>query len=167
MDPRRRSRQLVLLPSLAITGGIVVGFLVGWLAAWSIITSAGPTGGWSNLVGVLVGTLVGLIVDFLAWAALAGWASYRLFPPGRRATAVGWAATATLGAGIVLGVIVGSLVNRGVLADPFLSLVLLAPVVSVWVFRWWDRRLDAEAAPAAQTAPGAPADDAAPGADDA
>ncbi len=152
MNPRR-SRQLVLLPSLAITGGIVVGLLVGWLAAWSIITSAGQTGSWSNLVGVLVGTLVGLIVDFLTWAALAGWASYRLFPPGRRATVVGWAASATLGTGIVLGVIVGALVNRGVLADPFLSVVLLSPVVSLWVFRWWDRRLDVRAAPAEPDAP--------------
>ena len=167
MDPRRRSRQLVLLPSLAITGGIVVGLLVGWLAAWSIIASAGPTGSWSSLVGVLVGTLVGLIVDFLTWAALAGWASYRLFPPGRRATVVGWAATATLGAGVVLGVIVGSLVNRGVLADPFLSVVLLAPVVSVWVFRWWDRRLDAQAAPALLDAPDAPDGDDGPRTDDA
>ena len=167
MDPRRRSRQLVLLPSLAITGGIVVGLLVGWLAAWSIVASAGPTGWWSNLVGVLVGTLVGLVVDFLTWAALAGWAAHRLFPAGRRATVVGWAATATLGTGVVLGVIAGSLVNRGALAAPFLSVVLLAPLVSVWVFRWWDRRLGAQTAPAAPDAPDAPDGDGSPRTDDA
>ena len=132
----------------------MIGFLVGWLAAWSIISSAGPSDGWSNLVGVLVGTLVGVIIDFLAWATLAGWASHRLFPPGQRATVVGWAAMATLGTGVVIGVVIGWLVNRGVLADPFISLVLLAPVVSVWVFRWWDRRLADQSAAAAPTTPG-------------
>jgi len=154
MDPRRRSRQLVLLPLLAIVGGVVIGALAGWLATWSIISSTGPSDGWSNLVGVLVGTLVGVIIDFLAWATLAGWASHRLFPPGRRATVVGWAAIATLGTGVVIGALSGWLVDRGVLAAPVVSLVLLAPVVSVWVFRWWDRRLVGQAASAAPAARG-------------
>lgn len=148
MDPRHRSRQLVLLPSVAIVGGVVIGFLAGWLATWSIVSSVGPSDGWSNLVAVLVGTLVGVVIDFLAWMSLAGWASHRLFPPGRRATVVGWAAIATLGTGVVIGVVIGWLVDLNVLASPSLSLVLLAPVVSVWVFRWWDRRVAGEVATA-------------------
>jgi hypothetical protein len=139
MDSRRRSRQLLLWPLLAVVAAYLAGIVVGGLLLAVLSLSDTSNDAWAGLGNFILSLFVGLCVAVISWVMGLVWVARRLFARGNRAGVIVLSVAAVVATATAIGLAVGVLDGTG--APRGLSvlglLVLGAPSL---VFRLWGRR---------------------------
>ena len=140
MDSRRRSRQLLLWPLLAVVGAYLTGMLVGGLLLAVLSVTDTSNDAWAGLGHVILSFFVGFCVAVISWVGGLVWVARRLFARGNRAGVIVSSVAAVVATVTAIGLAVGVLDGTGAPRGLWVLglLVLGAPSL---VFRLWRRRV--------------------------